>query len=45
MWNFDQCFTQSSGLSGHVKHVHEEKKIECSICGAMISKGYFKIHM
>ena len=41
----DQCFTQSSGLSGHVQRVHEEKKIKCSICGVMISKGYFKVHM
>ena len=41
----DQCFTQSSGLSGHVERVHEEKKIESSICSAMISIGYFKVHM
>ena len=41
----DHCFTQSSGLSGHVKRAHEEKKIECVICGAMISKNYIKEHM
>ena len=41
----DQCFPQSNGLSSHVKRVHEEKKIECGICGAMISKVYFKVHM
>ena len=40
----DQCFPQSNGLSSHVKRVHEEKKIECGICGAMISKVYFKVH-
>ena len=41
----DQCFTQSSGLNGHVERVHEEKKIKCTICGAMISKAHLKVHI